>query len=506
MKTYVVQLEGHDDVISARDKVAWSKAQRVLLVWPRRGRVLRRSVDLLLVQRECRRLGAQLALVTRDPEVLASAGELGIPVFSSPEQAQKSHWRAPRGGRGANRLLPLASRRPADAQDLREKRRQIQPEPPLGAGRRLLVFAAGVLAFLALALFFLPGATITLNPVVEAQQISLPVWARPTIQAANPSGGMPARALSVVVEGRDQTPSSGTARAPEGYASVEVEFSNLGGQAVELPAGTIVSTVGPGPVRFATTRAVRLEAGPGKTQAAPARAVLPGPGGNVAAEQVRAVEGPVGLLAVVVNPRPASGGSERRVPAPTALDAQALREKVMASLESLALEELQAKTAPGQVLLEGSLRPRTVLEEEQFPALGQPGEILQLTLRVEYEAWYVEAADLQSVARAALDANLPAGYQPLPETFSYQLEMRPPQGPDDSPEDGFRGALSARRQVRSAWSRPDAVHAVTGRGLAEAAAILAGRLELASAPRIEVSPPWWGRLPYLPARITLVEP
>lgn len=40
MKTHVVQLERDDDVVSARDKMLWSKAPRILVVWPRRGRVL----------------------------------------------------------------------------------------------------------------------------------------------------------------------------------------------------------------------------------------------------------------------------------------------------------------------------------------------------------------------------------------------------------------------------------------------------------------------------------
>src|SRR5574338_373405 len=97
MKTFIVQLETHDDVISARDKISWAKARRVLLVWPRKGSVLERPVDLLVLARHAKQNGAQMAVVTRSPKVKTYAAELGIPVFSSAAQAQGVVWRRPRG-------------------------------------------------------------------------------------------------------------------------------------------------------------------------------------------------------------------------------------------------------------------------------------------------------------------------------------------------------------------------------------------------------------------------
>jgi hypothetical protein len=34
MKTQIIQLESHDDIISIRDKMGWSQTSRILLVWP----------------------------------------------------------------------------------------------------------------------------------------------------------------------------------------------------------------------------------------------------------------------------------------------------------------------------------------------------------------------------------------------------------------------------------------------------------------------------------------
>ena len=92
MKTQILQLEPHDDVISARDKMGWGQTARVLLVWPNRGQILTRRVDLELLLRHSRSLGGQLALVTRDPDVRYHAKRIGIHVFKSVRQAQHTRW------------------------------------------------------------------------------------------------------------------------------------------------------------------------------------------------------------------------------------------------------------------------------------------------------------------------------------------------------------------------------------------------------------------------------
>ena len=96
MKTHVIQLDRHDDVTSVTDKITWSKSNRVLLVWPRRGQVLNRPLDLQLIQRACAGLGADLACVADDNDVLDHAKELGIPVFRSAKVAQRLPWQRQR--------------------------------------------------------------------------------------------------------------------------------------------------------------------------------------------------------------------------------------------------------------------------------------------------------------------------------------------------------------------------------------------------------------------------
>ena len=73
MKAHIIQLVHHDDVVSIKDKISWSKAPRVLLVWPKRGRFILRQADLVLLQRHALTLGCQVGLVTKNPEMVAVA-------------------------------------------------------------------------------------------------------------------------------------------------------------------------------------------------------------------------------------------------------------------------------------------------------------------------------------------------------------------------------------------------------------------------------------------------
>ena len=238
MKTYIVQLEDHDDVISARDKISWSKAQRVLLVWPRKGKILERQVDLLLLQRHSQQNGAQLGVVTRSGDVLANARDLGIPTFSSTNQAKQTNWRR-------SRKAPKPSwvdRTRTDPQNFRQLRHLIHPKPAENGWLRLVMFPLGVLAFLSLVLFFVPGAEVELTPAKVQQQLTIPVWASPAISVANPSGGIPAYILTAVVEGRDQAASTGQMRFPDQRATGQVLMTNLTDQVVHVPEGSLMIT------------------------------------------------------------------------------------------------------------------------------------------------------------------------------------------------------------------------------------------------------------------------
>lgn len=506
MKTFIVQLETHDDVISARDKISWAKARRVLLVWPRRGSVLERPVDLLVLARHAKQNGAQMAVVTRSPKVKTYAAELGIPVFKSAAQAQGIVWRRPRGSLRSPAGFETPEYTPPDAAELREQARALAQPDPFDARMqnrwlRIAAFLVGIAAFFALAMFFAPGAKVTLAPERITQSLVIPARADLTTRSAAASGSLPVEVVTVVVEGRDQAPATGTARIADAAATGEVLLTNLTDQPVTIPTGTVAVSGGVSPVRFEITESGTIPAGVGQTDTVSVRALTPGSRGNVSAGQIRGLEGPLGLRLTVENPTPTRGGLDRSAPSPNASDYNVLREKLTAALEANAMDELSGQIGADRRLIEGSLRLVEVLEETRQPEAGQPSDILQLSMRAEYEVWTVREQDLQAAAAAALNAVLEEDYTPVPGTLRIDFTSSPRwQGGSNR---SASWDLRVEREAVAHLSEEQVIEAVRGRGAEDAIRRL-NSLPLAAPPLIQMTPTWWKMVPFLPFRIAVV--
>jgi hypothetical protein len=352
MKTQILQLEPHDDVISARDKMGWGQTGRVLLVWPKHGRVLARPLDLVLVQRHAHALGVQLGLVTNDREVQSNAREFGIPVFRDLNKAQRSTWRVPRRRRRLTlrpatpeslRLENPASHADDPTPDPATLRQAPAPGRELSIPIRLGIFTLGLCALFSIAAILLPDARISLSPQTKLQYQSLAIKASRDVTAPRISGAIPARLLTVVIEGRDSLTSSGTSSLPDKAASGGLLFTNLTDTPISIPKGTVVRTLGKNLVRFTTVQAANVPAGPGQTATLNAQALTLGTAGNLPAGRLVAIEGPLGPNLTVSNPLRTTGGANRAVPAPTRLDYERLSTRLMISLKQTALSELQAQ-------------------------------------------------------------------------------------------------------------------------------------------------------------------
>ena len=177
MKTTIIELEEHDDIITVQDRLTWVKSPRVVLVWPDDGGILTRLLDLVLLQRAGRQQGLQLGLVTRDPDVVEHARELGIPVFRNQKRAVRGVWR-----RRPQRMRLLRPRRniPPPPEELRKMLpdRSYHPMPGFW---RVFLFTLGVIAILTLILFFIPAATIALPVEKSTQQMDVSVWLSPEL-------------------------------------------------------------------------------------------------------------------------------------------------------------------------------------------------------------------------------------------------------------------------------------------------------------------------------------
>src|SRR5262245_4564800 len=167
VKTQIITLESHDDLISVRDRMSWAKTPRILLVWPKFENVSLRHVDLKVLQRHAASLGAQLGLVTRTQRVRADAEALGLPVFESAGEAQRVAWPKVRRRRWPHR---------PPAKNLREKReRAVVKEEAWRAHpvTRVAAFAVGVLSVLMVVALFIPRVQVVLKPVAKTQSLNI---------------------------------------------------------------------------------------------------------------------------------------------------------------------------------------------------------------------------------------------------------------------------------------------------------------------------------------------
>jgi hypothetical protein len=500
MKTQILQLEPHDDVISTRDKMGWGQAARIVLVWPKRERILVRKLDLLLLQRHALKMGAQLALVTEDPDVRYNARQLAIPVFKDQRHAHTPRWRA---GRRLSRAIERRRPRP----DFEEIRREVHSAEKawynFPAARRSL-HAVSIFAALALLSLIIPAASIMITPETISQEMSIPVSASPNVKTVNLSGDLPAQVSSFVVEGFDQISTSGSMPVPEKSSFGRVEFTNLTDKAVKVPIGLVVSTLpenGQEPIRFSTT--VSLDIPVGEAVLISVRSLVGGTAGNVPAREIKAIEGPLGLRLSVTNPAPTSGGSEQLVKAPNLQDARSLHDRLFASLQEAAEKQLAQWESGGDGFpVDASLTLVSVIEESYDPpmqdnAFTQPADRLGLKMQLEFQGLGVSNQDLQDMATRILDANLPEGYQPLHSTLELEHLTRPLVSEDST----AHWRISARRTLQAVVSEQEVREIVRGLSPAQASGILQSDLPLSEDAYIQLAPPWWPRLPVLPFRI-----
>jgi len=496
VKTQIIQLEPHDDFVSVKDKMSWSQIPRILLVWPEEGPpLLDRQLDLALLKRHADQLGAQLALVTRSPNPRYFARQLDLPVFRSTLDAQNTRWLKRRRARG-----PETRHDPSRISEIISGRHKAM-QKPAPAGMRLAALLAGLASILALAGVLVPSAKITLIPATDIQSIEFTAITGPDITALNASGTIPARPLSITLEGRTSVETTGSLEVPGEAATGQILVTNLTAEAVTIPKGTVVLSGGADSVRFATTRSAQLPATAGATVEIPIAAVQPGPTGNLPIAAITSVEGTLGLQITVTNPEPTAGGTTVAVKAPNTLDRSRVYADLLASLRATAAEEIAAQLAPGDLLLSATPFLAATLEETYMPAEAAPSDLLDLTLRVEFQSLVIARLDLDALGRAVLDASLPPGFTPSGDQIDVTLLTLP----EPNALGAAQWQVRAERPVQAVADGASLIPAILGRAPGEARSTLNTALLLGAPPEISLSPSWWPWLPLLPIQIQLIE-
>jgi hypothetical protein len=491
MKTKIITLESHDNLISVRDKLSWAKTPRILLVWPKYENVTLRLLDLKVLQRHADSLGAQLGLVTRWNNVKRDAESLNIPVFDSTTSAQKDLWAVP-----APRQRRLA--KPPQL-DLRKKRAELAPKESAwinSLAGRVIIFAIGVLSVLVLAGLFIPRAEVTLNPESKIVSVVIPVQASLSFDSVSLTGDVPAKEIFITVDVQKTKPITSRIAIPKTKAKGFVQFQNLSSSEVTIPAGTIVTTADL--IRFETLNRVLLTGGVNKIVEVAIQAVNAGEVGNVDAETIISIEGPLGLSMKVINPESTSGGDDENVIGANENDRATLREEVLSELRLKAETDIRKQLAEKDFLLIDTMELTEILVEEFSPSENIASDLLTLTVQAEFSARYLFAEDVQTLTSSYLNASLPEGFVTIDE---MKFDLLDAPFTDSDGVTGFQ--LQVSQNTVKQVDVLQVFNLIRGLSLQNAKTELQNFFTLREEPQISITPSWWNWLPLIPFNISV---
>ncbi len=498
----IIYLEPDEDILSVRDRLDTAEAKRVLLVVPPYSDVLKRHVDLQIVQRRAAQGGIEVALVTEDGFIRAQAREIGLPVFDTIGASKRARrWRRPHDDEE-----PLQQHRSEEAWQAAEQRGAAQA---LAARLRTVRLIFAVMVFLAVlgvlaagAALTIPSARIVLIPRNQPVVVTLNVVVDPNIRAVDYARSrVPATYVSTEVEGNAQVATSGKKDIPSSRASGKVVFVNQLSAPVTIPKGTAVRTSAfVTAIRFVTVADVQVPGGFGAQAEAPIEAVEVGPVGNVGANLINEVEGVAALAVRVSNPEPTKGGGSRQVPSVTQADKDRLRAALLKQLQQRAQDQFEAKLGEQEYILPESLAVAEILDETYDRFVTEESPSLGLEMRVQVTALKMGMQDANALVFASMARQVPPGYEMIPNGLLFQrVETIVPADRRGNLTLVMRGTgFAAARLDLDAVRR-----AVTGKSVDSARAWLLESLPLQVDPDIQVWPDWLGRLPSLAFRINI---
>jgi Baseplate J-like protein len=498
VKTQIIQLNQNDDSISIREKISWNQTGRILLVWPVKGTILMRQLDLMVVNRHALSQGAQLALVTHDPEVGFYARQMGIPVFRHLRHTKDHPWKNNRPASNDQKLNSHQN----NLDKIRENAHPTIPERMDYPVIRILSLGFSIFVVFALIVFILPSAKVILSPQMEIQSMRFDLFADPSISSINLSTGhLPTYSKEVIVDRHDTITSTGSMFIPDDPALGKLKFTNISKNVIHIPEGTIVATTGIDPVRFITTSSGIVTINPNTSIIVSTRALKPGISGNLSRNTLVIIEGNQDTGLSVTNPVGTQGGTDATFPSPTMQDLQSLRAQLYNQLEQAALINLQSMLPDGDTIITPTLSMIETLDESFMPSIGEPSNQLELNMRLRFECSVVSSEVIRNLVTPILDSNTPLGYSPVIDSLEITPVVHPSLG-----QDGIaHWTVSAVRKVQVVIQPNQVTDLIKGEMVTNAKEQLSASLPLMEQAHIILAPSWWPRLPFLTMRIWITQ-
>ena len=480
MKTYLIQLQKFDTITSTIEKMSWAKTRRVLLIWPKRGNPIISIPDVELLKRETISKGLELALVCTNGEIQEFAAANGISVFQSVTQAEREIWNKP--------TFQISPKQSSKVLIPRKQRK----EKSKGAFNDILKFISILLAgsaVIALVLFFIPHATITVHPLLTTKEIIIDVWASPEVSSVNINGSLPAQMQTINLTRTATGQSSGSAGLPSAFAVGEIVFTNISTQAVTIPIGTVLITNDENQTKFVTLTDAVLEPGT-KSDAVEIKAIVAGTTGNVTAGSITLIEGQLAGLLDVSNEAPTTGGEDVEAPSPTEEDYAALREQMLVALRQEAL----SLYPQGDIeLIAATLDEGTVTSEIRSVDPGTAADTFSLTINVEFKGLTYARADLNQLVNGAMEASLGAGTM----VYGQGVDFEDSSQVTGDIAGGANWSITASAQTGPEIDDNSLLTAISGKTTSEAMVLIENLIPSREATAIKTFPGFWKRMPWL---------
>ncbi len=494
MKTNVIQLEAHDDVVSIRDKMAWQSCQRMILVWPKRGKLLRDAIDLSLIKRSAVALGSDLALVTHHPVIQENAIVVGVPVFSSIPAAEKGDWKQ-------SNPISLEKKFPKGSAELTRSREAVGrkiTDNVAGLGTRIISLILGVTSLIALAIFIFPSATITLYPELTTQSLDISIQASPDFSGVTPSGNIQVTRNNVDVSGELSRPGSGFTEIPIDKASGKVLFTNLTDHLVTVSSGSILYyiSIENEMLEFVLLEDVTLLGNSQIMVEGVVEALRPGLEGNLRSGSVIAILGPTATHVSTSIEEDFRGGESLKTTTPTDADYLVLKTQLLKNLEKQAYDLFQSKLNDDESLIDPTLEIEEILLEEKVNPPGEPADTANLRMTVRFKIDAFSQEDLGAIAKLVLDSNLPTGMTAsegrihIETVEDYSLSA-----------DGFtQWTIRASRLIMPSWPGDQIAEKIAGRRKVEIEPLISGVIPQMKPAEISGIARWWPWMPFLSSR------
>ncbi len=497
MKTHVIQLDSFDDFISIQDKLSWSKAPRILIVWPDHGRIKLVDMDIHLLLRKAEYLGSQIAFVFDDAELLKSCNHFGVPVFSSIPEAQRRPWRRPK--RMRRLFIQNLERKPLVFID-ELKAKSGSTDRITNRWTRLVFFFLGLTAVLAIVGLFIPSAKVYIKPKPELFVVTINARSNPSISDVNLAGAIPAEVVTKTFDMFIEGQSSGTIRIPSKNASGKVEFKNLTDQQITIPSGVIVRTVNEPVIRFSTVNEITLDPGVDSIKTAEVTSIIGGVVGNVPSGSIQAIEGDIGGNVMVFNSEPIFGGVETKTYAPSESDYEKAKLELIDKINEKAYQEFSKLSSNSFFLPIQTLQLIEIENENHFPEVGEPGDQFKLELKAKFSIWKIDKEDIHQIAKNAISATIKKDFKIVDgEVLTNIIE-----NPHFDDTGSLRWKFESSQEIVPAIDDYQVFQLISGKDIDQAINSLTTNYQLQSSPIIEVSPSFWRRLPYLPFRNQLL--